>query len=92
MRLGEHSEFNLARSIGNGVIRRAHRDDHRTHFRVNVAEDVRNPRPVKIHGVIGSCLKIPRSNRLPSKRENTLWKKGSKLGNSTVEPTDTTSK
>src|SRR6266849_10588719 len=32
----------------------------------------------------------PRSKRLPSKREKTLWKKGSRFGKSTTEPTRTT--
>src|SRR5205807_8510201 len=32
----------------------------------------------------------PRSNRFPSKRENTLWKNGSWFGNSTGAPTETT--
>src|SRR2546422_7055362 len=32
----------------------------------------------------------PRSNRFPSKSEKTLWKKGSRFGNSIVEPTGTT--
>src|ERR1700733_2877267 len=32
----------------------------------------------------------PRSKRLPSKSEKTLWKKGSRLGNSTCEPASTT--
>src|SRR6266513_2483508 len=32
----------------------------------------------------------PRSNRLPSNKEKTLWKKGSRLGNSTTDPTGTT--
>src|SRR5262245_4687398 len=31
----------------------------------------------------------PRSNRLPLNNEKTLWKNGSLLGNSTVEPTGT---
>src|SRR5215831_11526141 len=34
----------------------------------------------------------PRSKRFPSKREKTLWKKGSWLGKSTVEPAGTTSR
>jgi hypothetical protein len=32
----------------------------------------------------------PRSNLLPSKSEKTLWKKGSRLGNSTIDPAGTT--
>src|SRR4029077_20860582 len=32
----------------------------------------------------------PRSKRFPSKSEKTLWKKGSWLGNSTIDPTGTT--
>src|SRR5271169_2343544 len=32
----------------------------------------------------------PRSNRFPSKSEKTLWKKGSRLGNSTTDPAGTT--
>src|ERR1035438_817104 len=33
----------------------------------------------------------PRSKRFPSNRENTLWKNGSWLGNSTLPPTGITS-
>src|SRR5229473_8471061 len=32
----------------------------------------------------------PRSKRFPSKSEKTLWKKGSRLGNSTIDPAGTT--
>src|ERR1035437_6506285 len=32
----------------------------------------------------------PRSNRFPSKSEKTLWKNGSRLGNSTIDPAGTT--
>src|ERR1017187_7209283 len=34
----------------------------------------------------------PRSNFLPLNIENTLWNQGSRLGNCTVEPLDTTSR
>src|SRR6516162_11831918 len=48
------------------------------------------PARLKLTAFVDPASYRPRSNRLPSKSENTLWKKGSKLGNSTTEPTGTT--
>src|SRR6202165_85719 len=51
----------------------------------NVADSRRANRTIRI---VPASYR-PRSNRFPSKREKTLWKKGSRLGNSTIDPTGT---